>query len=132
VVGDDGPWPRNYLRYPGFLNHDLSVFKNFAVGRDSRRTLQVRIEAFNVLNTSQFDRYNITTNLAVATGSAANGDQQFSTGTAILNDYSQVIISNNISGQRAADAARPLGDFFGEYNRARESRVIQLGVKLNF
>jgi hypothetical protein len=49
-----------------------------------------------------------------------------------LNDYSKVIISNNIRGQRAADAGRPLGDFFGEYNRARDPRVIQLGVKLNF
>jgi hypothetical protein len=131
LVGDDGPWPRNYLRYPGFLNHDLSVFKNFALGKDRRRTLQIRLEAFNVLNQTQFDRYNIATNLAVATGTDANGTT-FATGTAILNNYNQVIISNNIRGQRVADATRPLGDFFGEYNRARDPRVIQLGVKLNF
>jgi hypothetical protein len=109
IVGDDGPWPRNYLRYPGFLNHDLSVFKNFALGKDSRRTLQLRFEAFNVLNTAQFDRYNITTNLAVVTGTAANGDRLFATGNSIFSDYSNVIVSNNIRGQRAADAARPLG-----------------------
>lgn len=132
IVGDDGPWPRNYLRYPGFLNHDLAVFKNFALGKDTRRTLQIRLETFNILNTTQFDRYNITTNLAVVTGTAANGDLQFATGNALLNDYSKVIISNNIRGQRAADANRPLGDFFGEYNRARDPRVIQLGVKLSF
>jgi hypothetical protein len=74
IVGNDGPWPRNYLRYPSFLNHDLAIFKNFALGKDTRRTLQIRLEAFNVLNTTQFDRYNITTNLAVVTGTAANGD----------------------------------------------------------
>jgi hypothetical protein len=43
-----------------------------------------------------------------------------------------VIISNNIRGQRVDDAQRPLGDFFGEYNRALDARVIQLGVKLYF
>jgi len=132
IVGDDGPWPRNYLRYPGFLNHDISVFKSFTLGGESRRTLQFRVEAFNFLNTAQFDRYNITTNLAVPTGTAANGDQLFATGNSIFTDYSHVIVSNNIRGQRTADAARPLGDFFGEYNRTRDGRVIQLGVKLNF
>jgi hypothetical protein len=132
IVGDDGPWPRNYLRYPGFLNHDLSVYKNFALGKDTRRTLQIRIEAFNVFNRTQFDRYNITTNLAVPTGTDANGNTTFATGATILDNYDRTIVSNNIRGQRLADANRPLGDFFGEYNRARDARVIQLGVKLTF
>ena len=46
--------------------------------------------------------------------------------------FSRIIVSNNVRGQRVADANRPLGDFFGEYNRARNARVIQLGVKLSF
>jgi hypothetical protein len=132
IVGDDGPWPRNYLRYPDFLNHDLSVCKNFALGKDTRRTLQIRIEAFNVFNHTQFDRYNIATNLAVPTGTDANGNTTFATGATILDNYDRTIVSNNIRGQRVADATRPLGDFFGEYNRARDARVIQLGVKLSF
>jgi len=46
-------------------------------------------------------------------------------------------LSNNIRGQRVSetrvkDPNRPPGDFFGEYNRARDARVIQLGLKLNF
>jgi hypothetical protein len=43
-----------------------------------------------------------------------------------------VIISNNIRGQRASDASRPLGAFFGEYNAARDPRILQLAVKITF
>ncbi len=35
----------------GYVNHDLTLFKNF---RKGRRNLQVRIEAYNLLNTSQY------------------------------------------------------------------------------
>ena len=75
---------------------------------------------------------NISANPAVPTGTDASGNTTFATGTAILNNYDRVIISNNIRGQRVDDAQRPLGDFFGEYNRALDARVIQLGVKLYF
>ncbi|MCS7023885.1 MAG: Plug and carboxypeptidase regulatory-like domain-containing protein [Bryobacteraceae bacterium] len=35
-IGDIGPYPRMYLRLPGFLNHDLSVFKNVQLGESGR------------------------------------------------------------------------------------------------
>ncbi|MFN0124361.1 MAG: carboxypeptidase-like regulatory domain-containing protein [Blastocatellia bacterium] len=77
-----------------------------------------------------------TSNITLITGDRLALDviqlEVGATGNAILNDYSKVIISNNIRGQRAADANRPLGDFFGEYSRARDPRVIQLGIKINF
>jgi len=62
---------------------------------------------------------------------------ELQTGGAILMAYDKVIISINIRGRRVSetrynDPNRPLGDFFGEHNRARDARVIQLGVKLNF
>jgi hypothetical protein len=56
----------------------------------------------------------------------------FLTGNDIFTRYNEVIISNNIRGQRPGDATRPLGTFFGEYNGARDPRIIQLGVKINF
>jgi len=54
-----------------------------------------------------------------------------------LNGFASVLLNYSIRGQRVSetrvnDPNRPLGDFFGEHNRARDARVIQLGVKLNF
>jgi hypothetical protein len=124
---------RNYLRNPGINNTDLALSKNFALGNpDKNRSLQLRLEAFNVFNHTQFSGINAGTNLVVPNGTAANGDQQFLTGNAIFARYNEVIISNNIRGQRAADATRPLGTFFGEYNGARDPRILQLGVKIYF
>ena len=131
-VGNIGPWPRNYLRRPGYLNFDISLFKNVQLGKDSRRTLQFRLEAFNALNHTQFSGVNSGVNLAVQTGVDSSGNPVYTTGGGIFNNYDRVIISNNIRGQRASDVTRPLGQFFGEFNSARDPRIIQLGVKLYF
>ena len=82
----------------------------------------------------------MTSNLAVPNGTDAAGNQLFLTGAAIFNNnaagtgsnYSNVILSNNVRGQRVIDATRPGGTFFGEFNATREPRVIQLAVKLYF
>ncbi|MGA2632826.1 MAG: TonB-dependent receptor [Terracidiphilus sp.] len=50
VVGDA---PRNFLYGPGYTNEDLSLFKVFSMQRDMK--FQVRIEAFNLLNTAHYD-----------------------------------------------------------------------------
>jgi len=49
--GDLGNQGRAVIQLPGIDNWNLSLFKNFPVGR---RNLQFRAEAFNVLNTLQF------------------------------------------------------------------------------
>ena len=36
-INDRGPYPRFNLRNPGFQNHDLSLFKNFPIGSNSKR-----------------------------------------------------------------------------------------------
>jgi hypothetical protein len=133
AIGGIGLGERTYLRNPGINNTDLSIFKNFHLGdADKNRTIQLRLEAFNVFNHTQFSGINTGVNLAVPT---ANG--QFTTGSAIfgsptVNTYGQAVISNNLRGQRANDASRPLGSFFGEYNAARDPRIVQLGVKISF
>jgi Carboxypeptidase regulatory-like domain/TonB-dependent Receptor Plug Domain len=120
-IGDRGPYDRFYLRNPGFNNHDLSVFKNFPLpGGNASRYFQFRLEMFNVFNHTQFSGVNRTTNLT-------NGAGQ--TGAAILNDYTNLAITNNL---RPAGATQPLGTFFGEYNAVRDPRIIQVGVKLYF
>jgi carboxypeptidase family protein/TonB-dependent receptor-like protein len=125
-LGSLGQGERTYIRNPGINNTDLSIFKNIPIGdKDKNRMIQLRVEAFNVFNQTQFSGINAGTNLAVV---RANGS--IDTGNAIFNQYNQAIISNNIRGQRASDASRPLGTFFGEYNGARDPRIIQLGMKI--
>ena len=67
-IGDPGPWSRQYLRAPGTHNQDLALLKNFPMGSEEGRYLQLRLEMFNVFNHTQFSSINTTTNLAVPTG----------------------------------------------------------------
>jgi hypothetical protein len=46
---------RNILYGPGTHQFDLSVFKTFPLGKEASRKLQFRAEAFNALNTPQFN-----------------------------------------------------------------------------
>jgi hypothetical protein len=128
AIGSDGRGPRSYLRNPGITNSDLSLFKNFRIGANANRRLQLRFEAFNVFNHTQFSTVNTGVNLVVPNGTDANGNPLFLTGNAIFNRYNEAIISNNLRSQ-AADKTRPLGQFFGEYNAARDPRIVQLAVK---
>jgi hypothetical protein len=127
-IGSDGRGPRMYLRNPGINNTDLSIFKTFAMGRNGTRRLQLRLEAFNVFNHTQFSGVNGGVNLAVPNGTNASGAPVFLTGNAIFDRYNEAIVTNNLRSQ-AADKSRPLGQFFGEYNAARDPRIVQLAVK---
>jgi hypothetical protein len=132
-LGSLGLGERSYIRNPGINNTDLSIFKKFNIGdADKNRYIQLRFEMFNVFNHTQFSGINAGTNLAVPNGTDASGNQVFLTGNNIFARYREAIISNNIRGQRPSDATRPLGTFFGEYNGARDPRIIQLGVKIYF
>src|SRR5207245_7345918 len=48
-IGNVGPYPRNYLRNPGFNNHDLSLFMKIPFAGGGRRTMQMRHAAIYVL-----------------------------------------------------------------------------------
>jgi hypothetical protein len=119
-VGNNGPYPRMYLRNPGIGNQDLSLFKVFPMGRDGKRYLQLRLEAFNVFNHRQFSGRNLTTNVA-------NGAGQ--TGAAIFNNFTDLRVTNNV---RPAGNTSVLGTYFGGFNGARDMRIIQLAVKFYF
>jgi hypothetical protein len=124
AIGDVGPWPRQYLHGPGINNQNLSLFKNFPLGGEGGRSLQLRFEMFNAFNHTQFAGINLGTNLAVPNASGG-----FTTGNAIFSNYSQAVITSNL---RPAGSTLPLGRFFGEYLAARDPRIIQLGIKLYF
>jgi hypothetical protein len=51
--GDYGNAPRYVFRGPGINNWNLSLVKNFPFG-NGRRRVQLRVEAYNVLNHTQF------------------------------------------------------------------------------
>jgi len=50
-------------------------------------------------------------------------------GNAIFSSNPNLAVTNNL---RPAGSIAPLGSDFGEYNSARDPRIIQLGVKLYF
>jgi hypothetical protein len=120
--GELAPWPRTYLRIPWTDNFDLSLFKNFAISEDRKKYLQLRLEAFNAFNHTQFSGYNLTTNITTPGGA---------TGTAVLNtaDFSTLAITNNL---RPAGSTKTLGSYFGEYNGTREQRIVQIAAKFYF
>jgi len=119
-INDVGPYPRNYLRNPGFNTHDLSILKNIPIAREGKSYLQLRAEMFNFLNHTQFSGVNRTTNITNAAGQ---------TGAAIFGAYTGLTVTNNT---RPAGNTSALGAFFGEYNAARDPRIIQLAVKFVF
>jgi hypothetical protein len=125
-VNDKGPYSRMYLRNPGFNNQDMSILKNFLFGENRARYLQLRLEAFNVFNHTQFSGVNRTTNLNTPPPA---GSTTPVTGAGIFNDYGRVSITNNT---RPTGSTALLGTFFGEYNAARDPRIIQIAVKFYF
>ncbi|MGH9937574.1 MAG: carboxypeptidase regulatory-like domain-containing protein [Blastocatellia bacterium] len=136
-VGSLGLGERTYLRNPGINNTDLSLFKNFYIGDpDKGRQIQLRLEAFNVFNHTQFGAPNTGANAGINTGttlSLPNGTTGASIfGTATNNTYGQVVITNNLRNGPVEGSTVPLGQRFGEYNSARDPRIIQLGVKIYF
>jgi hypothetical protein len=120
--GNVSPWPRTYFRNPGTNNFDLSLFKNFALGGEGKKFLQLRLEAFNAFNHTQFSGYNTSTNLTTSTGA---------TGSSVLAipDFSTLSITNNL---RPAGSTKTLGSYFGEYSATREQRIVQIAAKLYF
>ena len=64
--------------------------------------------------------YNLTSNVV-------NGAGQ--TGSAIFNNFTGLAVTNNV---RPAGSTSVLGTYFGEYNGARDMRILQVAAKLYF
>ena len=78
--GDYGNAPRNAVRRPGIVNWNLALFKNFPI--NGRRSFQYRFEAYNVLNSVQFQDVDRTARFD-ATGAQINAN--FGTAIGIAN-----------------------------------------------
>src|SRR5262249_52871969 len=117
-----GAYPRNYLVRPGINVTDLSLFKNFGLGGEGKRKLQLRLEAFNVFNHAQFNDMN----RGVTWSSfQAYLDNQQATSTNILN------VRDSSQGKTTR-----IGNGVAEVNALQSSvspqRIVQLAVKIFF
>jgi hypothetical protein len=107
VAGDLGLGaPSNYLRNPGVNNIDFTLQKSFKL--KERYEFQIRADAFNVLNHTQFSGYNATINYTNITNHTIT-NLPFKADGSI----------NNING-------------FGTVNGARDPRIMQLVARFRF
>jgi hypothetical protein len=117
-----GAYPRNFLSRPGINVTDLSLFKNFGLGGEGKRSIQLRLEAFNVFNHAQFSDMNrgVTWN-----NFQAYLDGQQATSTNILNVRGGTLSGNPRLGNG-------VGEFNGLHGAVSDRRIVQLAVKIFF
>jgi hypothetical protein len=60
AVGTIGNAGVNIMYGPGYINHDVTLNRKIRLGSNERRELQLKAEAFNVLNHPQFTGVNST------------------------------------------------------------------------
>ena len=104
AAGSNGLQGRNTFRGPGYTNLDLGVFKNFSL--TERFRLQFRAEFFNALNHANFESPRDST------------------------DGSTLITSTGFGRTCCSAASTPSSA--NVIATGESSRVIQLGLKLNF
>ncbi len=105
VAGSKGFESRlNYLNNPWMNTWDTSVQKSFSFERGV--TLRLRVDAFNVLNHTQFS--GINSNLS----------------------FNQAGVVQNLAYDSNGNLVRQNG--FGTVNGARDPRILQLSVRVNF
>lgn len=108
------------FRTPGQQNHDLTVFKNVALGGD--RKLQLRVGAFNVFNQAFPGLGDIDTNLQTTCQGRVNGVPDGAGGT----------VNGVCDPTRGFTFTQNTLENFGKIVTKRGHRVIELAVKLYF
>jgi TonB-dependent Receptor Plug Domain. len=103
-IGIDAP--NRYIQDPGFVNYDISLQKEFRV--KERMSLQLRADAFNAFNHTEYTGLNSTINYRSFTDHSITNLVFKPDGTV-----------NNING-------------FGSVSGARDPRIMQLVVRLTF
>ena len=108
TIGTPNRGTRDSLRNGGMQNWDMSLFKNIPLGASERRSIQLRLEAFNTFNHPNFnDRF---------TGANVTGPWAYANPT----DPLTITKNNNF------------GTFQNTYSGGGGYRVVQLGVKIYF
>jgi Carboxypeptidase regulatory-like domain/TonB-dependent Receptor Plug Domain len=141
-----GRYPAGYMDTPGINVTDLSLFKNFSLGGDGKRNLQLRLEMFNIFNHAQFSgfssgaTFNVCSNFNNPTDltNTCRGFGTFPTASSspvTLPNGSSLFPIQNVRGSSLSGNPR-LGNGIGEYNglsgTVSGNRIIQLAVKIYF
>lgn len=71
----------------GYVNHDVTLMKNFGLG--NRRNVQVRIEMYNALNSTQYQSVNTSAQFNYQTGEQTNTN--FGTVTGVRSNSNRVM-----------------------------------------
>jgi hypothetical protein len=71
AIGTYGNAPRDVVRGPGINNFDMSIFKNIPIYHE-RVKGQLRFEAYNTFNHTQFSSMNTTAQFNPTTGAQVN------------------------------------------------------------
>jgi len=108
AIGTNGTAGRNICDGPGIFTADVSLYKNFKVGKNVK--LQFRAEVFNVFNNVNFRADSL--NLAYTAENVVFDTGDPTTATRIV-------------------SATPPGNF-GQLNQARDPRTMQFGLRLSF
>lgn len=105
----DSGWDR--LRLPGSNNWDMSIYKKFQYTEDAAKFIQIRLEAYNAPNHTEWNTWNSTA--------------QFNTAGQITNLPSAVTNGATPNGGRFG---------FGALNtvRTNSQRIIQIAAKIYF
>jgi hypothetical protein len=98
----------NTVRGPGLNNWDMSLFKKFYLGEGGKRFIQIRVEAYNVFNTTNWTTLNSAAQFDPNTGALVNAAS-----------------ATNPNGFGALTAVRAAG-------QPGSPRIIQLAGKLSF
>jgi hypothetical protein len=81
-----------FLTYgPGFVNFDLSLYKEFPLGRENSRALQFRVETFNTFN--HFNPGNPNTALTYNFATGAQTNAAFGSITTAQNTARKAVLS---------------------------------------
>jgi len=121
-----GPQPRSLIRRPGINVTDLSVFKNFGLGGDAARYLQLRLETFNVFNHPVFDNFNTGLTYNISTNFANYRENQQGSLTSLRN------LRGGANSPATGRLGRAATEFSGQPGFVSSNRVVQLAVKLYF
>lgn len=133
-----GPQPRSFIRNPGINVTDLSFFKSFSLGGDGSRSIQLRLETFNIFNHAQFDGFNSGLTFFPDTSFAndpATGKPRFLANYGNFQQASANTILNVRGGARPPGNAQfgaGVGEFSGVPGYVSGNRTIQLAVKIFF
>ena len=111
ATGQIGNMPRNAVRMPSILNHDIAFFKNIPMGE--KRNLQLRWEIYNVFNHANF----------------RDIDAAAAFGLQVANPTPGTVCSltNVCTASFQQTNAR-----FGAVTAARTPRVMQASIRFNF